>query len=244
MRAVAVVALAIVLDHQLPVGLLDDARFDGDLDIVHAVGLEVVLEGHQEIVDRRWMLGQADEDEAAGGAHVDRLEAIGAEIEIAAHVAAGEQQPTVELVGPLMVGADQLGELALVLDAQARATVATDIMEGVHLAFGATHHDHRVVADLHGHEVALGGDFAGHGGEQPLLGEDLLHVQCEQSGVVVERLGQREVALPLVEQVGGGLLDGGQGVVEPGRGDRVHAASSYGASPGRRTVSVGVSCEM
>ncbi|MCY1440049.1 hypothetical protein D9M71_563070 [compost metagenome] len=83
--------------------------------------------------------------------------------------------------------------------------MAADVVEGVDLAFGAAQDDDRVVADLQGEEVALGGDLAGHAGDQPLLLEDLLHVDLEQALVAIERLRQREAVVAGAQHLGGGL---------------------------------------
>src|SRR5690606_14100005 len=131
-------------------------------------------QGRKELVDGRRVVRQADEDEAAGGLAVDRLEAVIGQVEAFAHFGAGEQQAAVQFVGPLVVRAHQLGDLALVADAQARATVTADVVEGMDLTFGAADDDDRVVTDLYGDEVALGRNLAGHAGDQPFLVEDLL----------------------------------------------------------------------
>ncbi|MCY1430890.1 hypothetical protein D9M71_468470 [compost metagenome] len=98
--------------------------------------------------------------------------------------------------------------------------MAADVVEGVDLALGAAQDDDRVVADLHGEEVALGGDFAGHAGDQPFLQEDLLHVDLEQALVVVERLGQREGMVAGTQHLGGGLAGRFKGIAKTqGRSD-------------------------
>ncbi|MCY1303048.1 hypothetical protein D9M70_527370 [compost metagenome] len=222
MRTVAVVALAVVFQHQLPVGLLAQGGLHRDLGVLHVVRLHVVLERTQEVVDGRRVLGQRDEDVAAGGLHVHRLQAVVLHVEVVAHLGAGEQQAAVQLVGPLVVGADQLGDLALVAHAEARTAVAADVVEGVDLALGAAQDDDRVVADLHGEEVALGGDFAGHAGDQPFLQEDLLHVDLEQALVVVERLRQGEAVVAFAEHFGRGLACGFKRIAQAQGGSDVH----------------------
>ena len=220
--AVAVVALAVVLDHQLPVGGFADGGLHRHLGVLHVVRLHVVLERRQEVVDGRRVLRQADEDVAAGGLHLDRLQAVLLHVEVGAHLGAGEQQAAIQLVGPLVVGADQLGHLAFLAHAQARAAVPADIVEGMHLAFGATDHQDRVLADLQGEEIALGGNLAGHAGDQPFLVEDLLHVDLEQALVAVEGLRQREAVVAAAQHVGGGLAGRFQGIAETQGGSDVH----------------------
>ena len=228
-RTVAVVALAVVLDHQLPVGLLAHGALHRDLGVLHVVRLHVVSQGREELVDGRRIVRQADEDEAAGGLAVHRLEVVVGQLEAFTHLGAGEQQAAVQLVGPLVVGAHQFGDLALVADAQARTAMAADVVEGMDLTFGAADDDDRVVADLHGEEVALGRNLAGHAGDQPLLVEDLLHVDLEQAFVVVEGLRQREAVVALVQHLGGGLADGLQWVAQAQVLGAVHVGSSLAA---------------
>ncbi|MNZ27448.1 hypothetical protein D3C78_446670 [compost metagenome] len=221
-RTVAVVALAVVLEHQLPVGFFHQGGLHRHLGVLHVVGLHVMGQGGEEVVDRRRVLGQRDEDIAAGGLHVDRLEAVLLHVEVGAHFGAGEQQAAIQFVGPLVVGADQLGDLALFADAQARATVAADVVEGMDLALGTTDDDDRVVADLQGQVVALGGDLAGHAGDQPLLVEDLLHVDLEQALVVIERLRQGEAVVAFAEHFGRGLACGFKRIAQAQGGSDVH----------------------
>ncbi|MCY1427089.1 hypothetical protein D9M71_429200 [compost metagenome] len=134
-----------------------------------------------------------------------------------------------------MVVADQLGHFAFVADAQARTAVAADVMEGVHLAFGTTHHQDRVLADLQGDVVAFRRNLAGHAGDQPFFLEDLLHVDLEQTLVGVERLGQRVGALAGLQHLGGGLACRFQWIAQAqGCGD-VHRVF-LGAVCGRQKV--------
>ncbi|MOA25386.1 hypothetical protein D3C78_1461070 [compost metagenome] len=76
-------------------------------------------QGSQEVINRRWVLGQADEDVAAGGLDVYRLEPVLLHVEVSAHLGASKQQAAIELVGPLVVVADQLGDFTFVAGAQA-----------------------------------------------------------------------------------------------------------------------------
>ncbi len=186
------VALAVVLEHQLPVGLLLDGGGHGHLEVGHVVEAQVAVEDGLEVAHVRRILGEADEQVAAGLGQRDRGESVVLESKVLAHLGAGEQQASVQLVGPLMVGAHQLGQLALFGGAQARSAMAAGVVEGVNGVAIAAHDDHRIMADVEGDEVALGGNLAAHAGEDPLALEDGLHVELEQSFIVVERLRQRE----------------------------------------------------
>ena len=229
-RAIAVVALAVVLEHQFPVGLFHQGGLHGHLGVLHVVGFHVVRQGGEELVDGRRVFRQGDEDVAAGGLALHRFQAVVLEVEVGAHFAAGEQQATVQLVGPLVVGADQLGDLALVRYAQTRAAMTADVMEGVDLPFGAAYDQDRVVADLQGEEVAFGRDFAGHAGDQPFLVENLLHVYLEQALVAVEGLRQGECAVALVQHLRGRLAGRLQRVAQAQVLGAVHGGSSLASA--------------
>ncbi|MCY1299033.1 hypothetical protein D9M70_485470 [compost metagenome] len=222
MRTAAVVALAVVLDHQFPVGRFPDGGLHGHLGVLHVVRLHVMGQGGEEVVDGWRVFRQVDEDVAAGALHVHGLEAVFLHVEVGAHFGAGEQQAAVEFVGPLVVWADQFGDFALVADAQARATVAADVVKGVDLTLAATEDDDRVVSHLQGQVIALGGDLAGHAGDQPFLVEDLLHVDLEQALVVVERLRQGEAVVAFAEHFGRGLACGFKRIAQAQGGSDVH----------------------
>ena len=189
-----------------------------------------MVQRRQEVINGRRVLRQADEDVAAGGLHVHRFEAVLLHVEVGAHFGAGEQQATVQLVGPLVVMADQLGDLAFFTGAQPRTAVAADVVERVHHAFGAANHDDRVLADLQGQVVALGRDLAGHAGDQPLFLEDFLHVDIKQPLVRVKRLRQRESALALLQHLRGGLACGFQRIAQADFCGDVHRFDPQGHS--------------
>ena len=129
MVAGAVIALAVVLPDQLPVALLDDGALVGDLGVGQVVRRQVAGRLLGEGVEGRGVVGEADVDEAAHVAAVDRIEPMRRGVEVRAHVAR-PQQPAVELVGPLVVGADDLRAGALGAPAEGRAAVAAAVVEG------------------------------------------------------------------------------------------------------------------
>ncbi len=233
-RCVAVVALAVVFQHQFPVGLFHQGGGDRHLGVFHVVRFHVMVERRQEVIDGRRVLRQADEDVPASGFHVHRFQAVLLHVEVGAHLGAGEQQAAVQFVSPLVVMADQFGDFAFFTGAQARATVAADVVERVHHALGAANDDDRVLADLQGQVVTLGRDLAGHAGDQPFLLEDLLHVDIEQALVAVERLWQREGALALLQHLCGGLACGFQRIAQADFCGDVHRCNPHGPLRGRR----------
>ena len=192
------IALAIVLPDELPVALLDDGRFEGDLGLAQPVRQEIGLDhgAHRREVGR--LVGQADEDVAADAFASDRLQAELALVEAVGHLAS-KQEPAVELVGPLVIGADQLRRRALVGIADAAAAMPAGIVEGVDLALLVADQHDRVVADLDGDVAAGLRQLAIMADEQPVAIPDQLHVELEEIGIGVEGLLER-IALPAAVQ--------------------------------------------
>ena len=80
----------------------------------------------------------------------------------------GEDQAAVGPVGPLVVGADDVADLAARLLEQPRAAVPADVVEGADLLVVVAQDDHRVRADVDGDVVAGFGDLRLGGAEQPV----------------------------------------------------------------------------
>src|SRR3546814_2889523 len=103
MGAGAMVALAVILPHQLPISLLYDGRLVGDLGVLqavrHHVGRDAGLHRREVRRDGR----ETDEDVAGDRLAVHRLQPVGRGIEGWAHVAR-EEQTALEVIGPLVVG--------------------------------------------------------------------------------------------------------------------------------------------
>src|SRR5271170_6701558 len=102
----AVIALAVILPHQLPVAVLDDRALEGDPAVGEPVRRRVSLELGPERLEARRNRRDADEDIAAGAFAADRLEP-GLRLVDPALLVTGADQAAVEIVGPLMIGADE-----------------------------------------------------------------------------------------------------------------------------------------
>ena len=178
-RAGAVVALTIVLHRELPVALLDDRLLERHLGVGEVVGAKARLHDARELVDiGRCLVGEADEQEAADRAQVDRPQAVAAPVEVLAHVL-GVDQLAGELVGPLVVGADELADRRGPGLEQAGAAVAADVVERPDDLVVAPDEDHRGVADVDRERVAGLGHVGGDADEQPLAPEQDLEVDLE-----------------------------------------------------------------
>ena len=179
MRAVAVVALTVVLHDELPVALFDEVDLVGDLRVLQVVVGEVRLDDADDFLEvRRRLLGGADEDEPADGADVERLEPELSAVE-RRRLGVGEGEAAVGAVGPLVVGADQVADGPARLLQQARAAVAAHIVEGLHLLVVVPEDDHGDGAEVDRDEVARIGDLGFGRTEEPVLGEDGLDVEIE-----------------------------------------------------------------
>src|SRR5262249_13709489 len=103
----AVVTLPMVLEEQLPVCLNRKALDMADLGAVQAVRPELRRDCPTGWLEVRWLLGQADKDQARSHAHLDLVEWVRRLVEVVPHPPS-TGQPTSPVVGPLVVGADEL----------------------------------------------------------------------------------------------------------------------------------------
>ncbi|ENN89027.1 hypothetical protein RHSP_02217 [Rhizobium freirei PRF 81] len=194
----AVVALAVVLPDQLPVALLDDGALEGDLGFAHAMRRHIGLDRGTDRGEIRGVLRQADEDIAGDAFAVDLLQRILALVEILGHLA-GKEQRAVELVGPLVVGADELGRGAAFGRADARTAMATAVVEGADNLVAAANDDDRIFADLHREIVAGARYFAVMADEQPVAIVDHFHIELEVILIDVEGLLQAEALAAVLQ---------------------------------------------
>src|SRR5262249_55315688 len=151
--------LAIVLPYELPVTLLDDGALEGDLGLADAMRRHIGLDRGADRGEIRSVLREADEDIAADALAMNRLQGELALVEILCHLP-GEKQRAVELVGPLVIGADELGRGAALGRADARAAVATAIVEGADDLIATADDNHGIIADLDSKIIARTRHFA------------------------------------------------------------------------------------
>ena len=149
----AVIALAIVLPDELPVGLLDDGGFVRDLGLMQVVREEVRLEVPSNRLEIRRHLGEAHPDVAADTRAVHAVQPVLRAVESGPHVARREQ-PAVEMIGPLMIRAHQSGDGTPPGGADSRSAMPARIVECIEAARAVAHDHHGVHADLHGQVVS------------------------------------------------------------------------------------------
>eukprot|EP01035_Chromulina_nebulosa_P008895 gene8896-biopygen7508 len=116
----------------------------------------------------------------------------------------------VELVGPLVIGADQLGGRAAILRADAVAAMAAGVVESADDLILAAHDDNRIITDLGGEVISGARDFAVMADEQPVAIPDLLHVELEIILIDIEGLLEAEAFAAVLQlaQYGGRQVHG------------------------------------
>ena len=189
MSGAAMIAFAGILHDQLPVGMFDQHALISDLGIGHVMRRGKGRHPSPELVKGGRLVGQADEHHARDNLQRDRLEPMIGLLEIVGHPPCRKQRP-VEVVGPAMIGADQLGDRSRSRRAQHRSTVATTVVEGADLPRLVADDDHRPLAD-HQRDIARRlGQFDFEPGHQPAGGIDGRQVEREHRRIIIQRLGQ------------------------------------------------------
>lgn len=195
----AVIALAVVLDHELPVRLFNDRGLVGNLGAIGCVRCEIGRDRRLEAGQRRRLIAQTDIDQPRHHLDMDRGQMRAGRIEIGRHLP-GVDQPSVQLVDPLMVRTDEPLRLAFVLQAQFRAAMPAGVVERPNLAVAVAQHDHRVRADIEGDIIAGLPDLGRVAGEDPIRLEDGLDVRLMQFRCEVELAREAVARSVLVEK--------------------------------------------
>ena len=196
----AVIALAIVLHHELPVRVLDEVALGCHLGSGDVVAGDIGLDHGGDLVDVLRRCGaEADEDETADHAHLDRAQGEAGHIESGGLDSCGDELPAGG-VGPLVVAADDVAHRARQVVEQPGAPVAAHIVMGPDRAVIVADDDDRVGADVDGHEVTGLGNLGHRGGEDPRRGEDRLEVAGEEVRTGVEGRGKRVSGTAAVDE--------------------------------------------
>lgn len=196
----AVVALAIVLPHQFPVALLDDGRDMRHLGLIEVMDLQIRRCERRVGFEVRGLPCQADEHQPAQFTTVDRLEGVRLGVEVGRHVARPEQA-AIEFVGPLMVGADQLGQMAVAGLAQHRPAMAAGVVKGADDTVLTAHDQHPGPGNAQADIAARLGQLARRQGEEPLPLEDAFEIGVKDLVVDVEGLLERVAGAAPGEQL-------------------------------------------
>ena len=190
------VALGVVLGHDLPVGADVVGQPRGPLELRHvAPEARVVLVpvAHVGLQPRRHRLvGEAQEHEALPGLGADGRQAVALEGEVLEVLGVlGPDELAVEVVDPGVVGALEADGLAAVPLLHRGAPVAAHVVEGADHVVPAADQEDALVEHL-AHEEAAGlGELFRAGDGEPVAVEDLLALPVEDGVVVVRLAGQQ-----------------------------------------------------
>ncbi|MGZ2482375.1 hypothetical protein ACVITL_000898 [Rhizobium pisi] len=183
---------------EFPVALLYDRALEGDLGLADPMRRHIGLDLVANRLEIRGGVGKADENVACHALTMDGLQVEAALVEIVAHMA-GECELAVEIIGPLMIGADETHGGAMLLGADARAAMATAIVESADDIVAAADDNHRISADLNGEIGARLRQLAIMTDKQPVAIVDHLHIKPEIILVGVERLLEAEALTAVLE---------------------------------------------
>src|SRR5208282_3889704 len=181
----AVKALAIVLPDELPVAVLDDGALESDLRVRKLVWRQIAFDLGLERLEAWRDRCDAHKNVSADALAMDGLEPKLRFVEPAVHLA-GADQASVQIVGPLMIGADEPLRCALFCGANSRAAMPARIVERVDRPVAPPQDDDRIVANLHREIVARSRDLAVMAGKHPVPGEDRLEIETVEIGVGIK----------------------------------------------------------
>ncbi|EWS62853.1 hypothetical protein Y695_03916 [Hydrogenophaga sp. T4] len=168
-----VVGVLDVLLHQLPVAgnALAVVAQDRELAAVEQA-VEVLQDGRPHVLfERLDLVIERGEHHAAAHRHLELRQRMVLGVEVGRHAAidlavlphAAAKGHTLQVavgrVAPLVVGADELGLVAVALAAETHAAVRADVLHHMDRAVGGAGHDDRTFADHAALEVARVGDF-------------------------------------------------------------------------------------
>ena len=200
MADIAVIALAVVFHHELPVGRLDQIILHCDLELAHVVEADLRLDIGLHAVDRRRVIGQAQEDQPADVLQRNGAQAVVRLVEFLRHVACG-QQLAIEGKGPLVVGTGDPRRFASAFT-QLRTAVSAAVVEGLDVAILGPHHDDRRIAQLEQEPVARVLHVRHGAGIEPHRLEHDLGVEAVGLFAHIEVLRQCEPRAGLLEALG------------------------------------------
>lgn len=187
MDAGAVVALGVVLDDGLPVGL--DVVLDqfAAAEVGQVVALEVGGHVVEDIEERGGIVAEVDIDEALPGRDVDFDQAPFVEIEVLEHIGvAGFVKGAIEIVDPGVVGALEAGDLAAAILDEGGAAVTAEVEEGVD-GVVLVADDDDVFAGEFGQEVFAGKiDIFLAADKDPAFGKPRFEFVFKDGGLVVD----------------------------------------------------------
>ena len=193
----AVVALAVVVEEELPVGLHLVDRPVGRGEVGDPPLREAAGQRRKAFRERRPVLPEMNEEQALPGLE-PRLDQPVLGLLEARHVGhvGRPEQPPVQAVGPGVVGTlDRLAETAPLLQAEQAPTVAADVVEGPRPPLPVGERDDALGAELEAEVAPRLADLGDVTGVEPASAEDPLPLLGEELGRGEELLRQGPLAV-------------------------------------------------
>ena len=182
--------------------MLDELDLVGDLGVAQAVRREERLDlGRHRIEIAGGIVGQADEQQPGQRAQRHRPQPVAGEVEAVTHVV-GEQQRAVEAVGPGVIAADEIADLAPAVGHELGAAVAADVVKGADLAIVVAQDQQLGVADAEGEDVAGLGHVRLPCHEDPVPAEDQVALGAQDGLAGIERRLERVPGAAAAQQRG------------------------------------------
>ena len=200
MARIAVIALAVVFHHELPVGGLDQIVLHRNLQLGHVEDRDLLFDIGLHPVDGRRIVRKTKEDQPADVFQRHRAQAVVGLVEVLWHVARS-QQLAVQRKGPLVIGASDARRLARAL-AQLGAAMRASVVKRTDLALLVAHHDHGGFAELKQELIARVLHVRNRAGIKPHRLEHDLGVEAVGLFAHVEILRQRVAAAGLLQAFG------------------------------------------
>ena len=151
------------------------------------------------MVEGERVVGEADEDQPGRLLQRQTAQAVTGGVEVGRHVPRGGEA-AVEMVGPGVVGADEVAGVALRLGADLGAAVAADVEQGVQRTACVAGDDHLLRIHAHHEIVAGGGRLADMAGAEPVAMPDPRLLMRKHRRIVVEAARQRRAGPVRFEQ--------------------------------------------
>ena len=189
-----------VFQHQLPVAgdALAVVTQQGEFSAIEQAVKVMQDGGAHEVLQGLHIVVKRCKHHTATGGHLQRGQAVVFGFEVGRHAAIDlaalahaapkghALQLALQVVAPLVVGADQLFAIAVALAHELHAAVGTNVFKHLHLALGIAHHDDRTLAHRGAFEVAHLGHLDLQAHIRPmLLVKKSLHLQLVQGGLGV-----------------------------------------------------------
>ena len=201
MIGLAMVAFAIILHHELPVGILDQIVLHRDLAVLKIIDPDLGLDIGLHPVDRRRRVAEADEQQAADIFERDRDQPEVLLVEILRHRACG-QQPPVQAVGPHVIGAHQARGVAGLRAAHPRTAMPAAVVERAHRAVASPHDNHGIMRHLEQEPVAWILHMRDGAGVEPDRRQHHPRIELERFLADIELLGQGVAGADPCQQCG------------------------------------------